>query len=509
MVRRKSVQREKARAMGSTFLSGDPGLHYGPTPSYSPFSKEDAKRIIDATFDLMSQTGVRFDLEPYLIDRFGDAGCDVSPGGLVKFPVKLIRRSLETVAKSVRLWNRDGSDFIEINNQHTWFIPGMTCIKAYDHETGEARDSNREDLATATRVSDALKNIDAVCISCKNVEASNIHGEIDEFSVLAENTTKPLVYLCEFAESLGVVIDMAAAIRGGRKALAEKPYFLHCVTPLPLYYPKPHIDQLIEAVEAGIPVTAGTVTIGGATAPMTIAGCVVHSLATDLTAIVLSQIIREGSFCIGSSDASFMEVATGAIGAPSQSALAEMAMCEISRILGIPRLTSTAGDSHARRFNQDATADIASNMMQAFYSRPAICPYMGSLDEGITFSLHGLLFGDELAGQLRSMWRGIEVSDEMLALELTREEGPGGNYLANRHTAKYCRRESWNSRYFGAHYPTASGVLSDEDLVERIDRELQDILLNHQPAALAPETIRKMRSITEKFKQSHFVPNEV
>ena len=90
----------------------------------------------------------------------------------------------------------------------------------------------------------------------------------------------------------------------------------------------------------------------------------------------------------------------------------------------------------------------------------------------------------------------------MLALELTRAEGPRGNYLAHEHTAKYCRRESWNSRYFGARYPTASGNLCDEDLIERIDRELQEILLNHQPEALAQETIRKMRSITEKFSGS-------
>jgi len=451
----------------------------------------------------MSQTGIGFDPVPHLMDRLADAGCDVSREGLVKFPVELIRKSLDSVAKSVRLWNRDGSACIEIDCQHTWFVPGMTCIKAYDRVSGEARDSNREDLATITRVSDALQNIDAVCITCKNVAESNIHGEIDEFSVLAENTTKPLIYLCEYAESLGVVIDMAAAIRGDRKALADKPYFLHTVTPLPLYYAKPHIEQLVEAVEAGVPVTAGTVTMGGGSAPITIAGCVIHSLATDLTAVVLSQIVREGSFCIGSSDASFMEVATGGMGAPSQSALAEMAMCEISRILGLPRFTSTAGDSQARRFNQDAVAEISGNMTQAFYSRPAICPYVGSLDEGITFSLHGLLLADDLAGQLRSMWRGIEVSDEMMALDLTRSEGPRGNYLANEHTAKHCRSESWNSRYFGAKYPLSSGVLPDEDLVERIDRELQEILQNHHPEELAHETLLKMRSIADEFRRSH------
>jgi len=503
MVRRKSVRRAKAAARGSKFLSGDPGLHRGPTPSYSPFSKQDAQQIIDAAFDLMSQTGVGFDPVPHLMDRLGDAGCDISQEGLVKFPVELIRKSLDSVAKSTRLWNRDGSAYIEIDCRHTWFVPGMTCIKVYDGKTGEARDSNRDDLATVTRVSDALENIDAVCIACKNVEESNIHGEVDEFRVLAENTTKPLIYLCEYAESLGVVLDMATAIRGGRKELVEKPYFMHLITPLPLYYAKPHIEQLVEAVEAGVPVTAGTVTIGGASAPITIAGCVVHSLVTDLTAIVLSQIIREGSFCIGSSDASFMEVATGAIGAPSQTALAEMAMCEIFRILGIPRLTSPAGDSQARRFNQDAATEISSNMMQAFYSRPAICPYVGSLDEGITFSLHALLLGDELAGQLRSMWKGIEVSDEMLALDLSRAEGPRGNYLANIHTANYCRRESWDSRYFGANYPTASGALRDEDLLERIDRELQQILHNHQPPALTSEILLELKSIADNFRQNH------
>ena len=503
MVRRKRVQRAKAEARGNQFLSGNPGLHHGPTPSYSPVSRQDAQRMIDATFELMSQTGVGFDPVPQLMDRLRGAGCDVSPEGLVKFPVDLIQKSIDSVAKSVRLWNRDGSASIEIDCQHTWFVPGMTCIKVYDEGTGEPRDSSREDLATVTRVSDAMQNIDAVCVTCKNVEESNIYGEIDEFSVLAENTTKPLIYLCEYADSLGVVIDMAATIRGGRKELVEKPYFMHLVTPLPLYYAKTHIDQLIEAVEAGVPVTAGTVTIGGASAPITIAGCVVHSLATDLTAVVLSQIIRKGSFCIGSSDASFMEVATGAIGAPSQSAMAEMAMCEISRILGLPRFTSTAGDSKARRFNQDAVAEISSNMIQAFYSRPAICPYVGSLDEGITFSLHALLLADDLAGQLRSMWRGIEVTDEMLARDLTRAEGPRGNYLANEHTAKYCRRESWSSRYFGANYPSASGGLPDEDLIERIDRELQDIMKNHHPVTLDPDILREMRSIADKFRLSH------
>ena len=125
MVRRKSVQRAKTEASGNEFLHGDRGLHRGPTPSYAPFSEDNARRIIDAAFELMSQTGIGFDPEPCLMDRLADAGCEVSPGGLVKFPIELIRRSLDTVAKNVRLWDRDGSGFIEIDNKSSKRPPGV------------------------------------------------------------------------------------------------------------------------------------------------------------------------------------------------------------------------------------------------------------------------------------------------------------------------------------------------------------------------------------------------
>jgi len=132
---------------------------------------------------------------------------------------------------------------------------------------------------------------------------------------------------------------------------------------------------------------------------------------------------------------------------------------------------------------------------------------MGSIDEGITFSLHALLFDNEIIGQLRSMWRGIEVSDEMLATELTKQEGARGNYLAQEHTSKYCRRENWDARYFGANYPTASGALPDLDLIERIDLELQQILLNYKPEQMNDQMQQQLYNIAENFRINYHIPD--
>lgn len=489
----------RSRPVTAVAPARDAGLHRGPTAPYAPLPQDTVVQLVDAALELMADSGVAFEPGSEAITHFASAGCRISDDGVVRFDRDLVRRALASTAKTVKLWNRAGDRSIDLDCDHTWFIPGMTCIKVYDLASGEVRASNGEDLATVARVADALPNIDAVCIPCKNVERSDIHGEIEEFAILAANTTKPLEYLCEHAESLGVVIEMAAAIRGGREALAEKPYFLHIITPLPMNYHAAHTDQLIMAVRAGVPVSVGTLPIGGASTPITTAGSIANSLATDFAAMVLAQIVKPGSYCIGSSDVCFMEPATGSIGNPAQTALADMIMCQVRRHLGLPSFTGAAGYSNARSFDADAVAELTLSMMQVFYSRPATIDYLGSLDQGLTYSLHGLLLCEDLAGLLRTLWEGVRVDAEMLALDLAKEVGPRGNYLAHRHTVSHCREQLWPSRYFGPAMPLGSDVKPHRDLHARIDEDLRRILATHQPPPLDAAVDARMREIRADF----------
>jgi trimethylamine---corrinoid protein Co-methyltransferase len=481
----------------------DPGLHHGPTAAYDPLPAALAQELIDGALTLMRESGVAFETDSEAIELLRGAGCEVAADGIVRFPTELVRDALSSAAKSARLWDRPGERFIELDCRHTWFMPGMTCIKVFDLDSGEPRESTAADLATVTRVADALPNIDAVCIACKNVPRSDIHGEIEEFAILAANTTKPLEYLCEHAASLGVVVEMAAEIRGGREQLFEKPYFLQIVTPLPLNYHAAHTDQVITAVRAGVPLSVGTLPIGGASTPITAAGSMVNSLATDFAAMVLAQVVRRGAFCVGSSDVCFMEPATGGIGNFAQTSLADMVMCQVRRRLDLPSFTGAAGYSNARRFDQDAVVELAASLMQTFYSRPATIDYLGSLDQGLTYSLHALLLCDDLAGLLRTLWQGVRIDAEMLALDLAREVGPRGNYLAHRHTVSHCREQLWNSRYFGASMPLSTDVRPDKDLHERIDADLRRLIAQHAPAPLAPDLDVRLRAIRDRFAAAH------
>lgn len=471
------------------------GLHSAGSGPYNPLREADVARVLDAAFHLLAESGVCFEPGTEADDLLRAAGCEVSGDGIVRFPVAVTRRALACAARSVKLWNRPGTAAIDIDGEHTWFIPGMTCIKVFDPATGDPRESTRDDLAIIARVADALSHIDGVCVACKNVAQSDAAGEIDEFLCLAQNTQKPLFYLCENASSLAAVIEMASAIRGGADALREKPYFLQIVTPLPVSYAASHIEQIILAARAGVPVSVGTVAIGGASSPITLAGCLAHCLATDFAGMVLAQVARPGAFCVGSSDVNFMEPATGAIGSFAQASLGDMAVAQVRRHLGFPSLTSIAGSSVARRFNQDAVWEISSSLMQAFFSRPATCHYLGSLDQGLTYSLQALLLSNDLAMLLRKMWQGITVNDEQLALDIACDVGPRGNFLGQVHTAQHCRSQVWNSRYFGPNIPLSNSDRADEELFDRIDADLKSIMDTHQVPALPAEVAARLSKL--------------
>ncbi len=475
----------------------------GGNPVYGLLSEADVQKIIDAIFRLMRETGVAFDPNPRVLDLFSDAGCDISADHTVRFETDFVKECLQSLAKSAKVWNRDGTDFLEMREGNTVFLPGMTCIRVFDLETGKLRESTRKDLATITRVADTLPNIDGVCVAVKDVPDSTLHGEIGEFVAMAENTSKPLEYLCENSAALDAVIEMAAAIRGGMDRLAEKPYFTQIVTPLPLYYAKTHTDQIIRAVECGIPVATGTDSIGGATVPYTIAGSMTHSFATDFAGVALSQLVRKGAFCAPCSDNIFMEPLRGNLGSEVPGLLADLATRQVMTHLDLLPMAGSGGGSRARRFNQDAAFQIAAGIEKMFFTRPAVSDGMGEIDSGITFSLHALLLCDDLAGMLRCLWNGVTVDDEHLALDLTHSVGPKGNYLGQRHTAKHCRENYWSSRYFGAKFPRSnSPAIPDQDLIERIDGDLREILASHRPEPMPEPVGKKIRAILGKFEVS-------
>src|SRR5690606_8989603 len=112
-------------------------LHSISSRPYHTIAPADLVLVVDAALPLLAAIGLRYEPGTEADALLAQAGCTVLPDGVVRMPAVLVRRALATVAKAVQLWNRYGTRAIDIDAHHTWFMPGMTCIKVFDEATGE------------------------------------------------------------------------------------------------------------------------------------------------------------------------------------------------------------------------------------------------------------------------------------------------------------------------------------------------------------------------------------
>ena len=86
----------KTRSHGGKSTTPDEELSCRGTPVYDILSEADVQKIIDATFQLMHEIGVGFNPDPRVLDRFADAGCEITPDNAVKFDRDLVENCLAT-----------------------------------------------------------------------------------------------------------------------------------------------------------------------------------------------------------------------------------------------------------------------------------------------------------------------------------------------------------------------------------------------------------------------------
>ena len=463
------------------------------TSPHAPLSDAELQRIIDAIFQLMRETGVKFDPVPEIMDTLSEAKCEISGDGIVKFPTDLVRKCIDSTTKSVRLWDRTGADYLDISCPHSVFLTDLSPPNFIDIDTGERRPITKEDIAMISRVADALPDIDGL-------EAVGRISEIDNIAAIMANSTKPLHIAFEDPVAMEAGLEMAAAVRGGMAQLKEKPYILVCVSVMPLRYTKNELDQMLRLLENDIPVAMGTMGIGGISTPITIAGNVVNCFASDLAGLVLSQLLKKGSFCMIGSTISFIDPATGGLGAMNEFILAEMVKCQVARHFGIPLHFANAGVSMGKEFNQETVFGTTATMIAGIFCQATCCSWAGTLDALIAYSPHALLLCNELVGTARRMWKGVTVDDETLALDVTHKVGPTGDYIAEKHSANYCRKEISPIKYFASKTFDTWRDEGSRELKDVIEEDLRKILATHKPEPLPSPIQKQLDAIVEKCK---------
>ena len=116
----------------------------------------------------------------------------------------------------------------------------------------------------------------------------------------------------------------------------------------------------------------------------------------------------------------------------------------------------------------------------------------GILSAYLAFSYEKLVLDDEMCGMLKHYRRGITVTPETLAYEVTACVGPGSNYLSEMHTVERCRSEFWMPSVSDRSGMDAWMEGGREDALSRARRRWQKLVAEHEDPPLEGITARQL-----------------
>jgi trimethylamine--corrinoid protein Co-methyltransferase len=249
-------------------------------------------------------------------------------------------------------------------------------------------------------------------------------------------------------------------------------------------------------VRAGIPLALVSAPLSGATAPASLVGTLVQTIAEELAGLTYIQLLRPGHPTLMGGMPLVTDLRTGSmLGGCAELALMNAAAAQMSHFYGLP-IYNTCGITDSKipdiqaGFEKGLTTAVTA-LAGANYNHHAA----GMLESLLAVAYEQYVIDDDIGGQVMRLVRGLDVTEETLSLDVIHEAATGeGHYLGQPQTI-----ELMNTEY---HYPhtadrstradwEAAGSL---DMRERARRQARQTLQTFFPESVPEAVDEQIRS---------------
>ncbi len=453
-----------------------------------------------ATLEVLEKTGVIIESDKAL-KILEEAGCTVDyQKHLALIPSYLVKEALMRKPKNVTLSARNPKNDIRLDGRHSFLCTDGSGMYIIDPKTGERRASTKKDLSMSAKIADYL---DVIGVYWPMITSQDVPAHVrvlHDLEASLANTEKHVMFETTITpDEARFQIEMAALIAGGKDELKKRPVVSSCHCSIsPLKHAKGPTEAAIEFAKAGVPVYFLPMPQAGATSPITLAGSTVVSNAESLSGLVIVQMVAPGAPMLYSSEGSNFDMKTlrWSAGSPECGLLTSLSN-ELAEYYEMP--SASAG------FTTDAKMPGA----QACYEKavtgalPVFAGYdivggLGLLDACTVFTPEQIIIDAEIGRMLHRLAQGIEVNDETLALDLIHKIGPGGNYLASKHTLKYLEKEHYLPEISDRRSYETWKKAGSKTVVEVAREKAKEILEKHQPTPLEKDIQKEIGQILKR-----------
>jgi trimethylamine--corrinoid protein Co-methyltransferase len=411
-----------------------------PARRWEVLTVADLDRLREAVFAVLSDVGVRFPL-PRALDVLAAHGATVDRGRAVaRLPRPLVEAALAAAPRDVTLCGRDPDCDLPLDGRHCYLSNDASGVAVVDPLSGERRPSTLADVADSARFCDALPE---VAFSwgpiVAGADAPVASRALHEAAAVFANTTKHFqAVTCVGERPTRLLVEMAAAVSGGRDELRRRPLLSLIACPVdPLGNDAVSLEAGLVCAAAGVPCGFLSLTLGCGTAPASLAGNLVVNAAAVLADLVLLELASPGAPVFFAGAPSVMDLRSGGYtgGGPEDDVLAAAAT-QLGHSFGLPVNMGTMATG-AKEPGWQAAVDDALSTAASVLAGADMLSGCGLLDGSRTLSYPHLVMETEVYRIVARLAEGITVDDETLALDVIDRVGPGGTFLADRHTRRH------------------------------------------------------------------------
>lgn len=456
---------------------------------------EDVKRIHDATLHIIENVGVRFKSKRAL-DIWEAHGAKVDRNTMiVKAKPALIEDALKKAPPVYPLSARDSSQDLLLDGNHVFVGTDGCGVEVIDIHTGQRRTSCLQDVCDIARVADATEEVAFHWVPVSAQDKPAVSRGLHELKAIWENSTKHVQTESIYSEKEGwAAVEMASAIVGGREELRKRPVLsiMQCTAP-PLGHDGGSLDAALIAAEAGLPTGFMTMASCLTTGPATMAGTLAVGNAEVVAGTALLQLAFPGAPVFYAAAQTASDLRNGAYtGGGPEDFLFGAAQNVLSDFYNIP-LSMGSFATGAKEPNWQAGLENSLSTFMASVVMSDMLLGVGFLHGSRIWSYAQMMLDCEIFSIVHKMMQGIEVNDETLALNAIADVGPGGIFLAHKHTKKHMR-DVFLPQFLDRR-PYNEWEEKKDDARDWALAKASDILATHQPDPLDPKLSAEMAKI--------------
>jgi trimethylamine--corrinoid protein Co-methyltransferase len=354
-------------------------------------------------------------------------------GSRVRVSAAMVDDALAAAPRSIAVSSRGSAPALELTPGPTYYGTGSDCIYVLGPGARDRRAGTLADVEEMAALQERLGNIDFVLSMVHPHELSADAAPPAQFAAMLRGTSKPLIMVPEDARHLELFSEMASACG------ASDSWAIYAMPTPPLTHGKDSVDRLVGCARLGIPMVYASAFLPGATAPASVAGCVVQANAEMLSGLVIAELASPGAPFVYGVAQGWMEPRSGHIVycGPEEMA-AQQASADLARHYGLPSFGGGCC-SDSLILDEQWAFEAGMTLLTGGSSGVTLVHDLGYVASGTASSYETMVVADELTGWVKAYLGGLTIDEESLAVAEIAAAGPGGTHLGRRYSRRHLR----------------------------------------------------------------------